>query len=136
MPLRSKRSIVSEKLTGKSDRWNRICIEACKQSRRLYIPRVWEPITLQEAFDKLPNPHVAGLDWEGSNSHGAAWSSNVTSVLIGPEGGWDPAELALFQQNRIPQVSLSSNILRTETAAMVAAALMTGFRDQLLYKHP
>ena len=46
----------------------------------------------------------------------------IASIAIGPEGGWSPAELALAAD----RVSLGANVLRVETAAVVAAALMRG----------
>ena len=47
-----------------------------------------------------------------------------SSIAIGPEGGWSPSELALARD----QISLGPNVLRVETAAVVAATLMVAHR--------
>jgi 16S rRNA (uracil1498-N3)-methyltransferase len=50
------------------------------------------------------------------------------TLLIGPEGGWAPEELACGR----PRVALAPTVLRTETAAIVAATLLTALRAQLV----
>jgi len=50
-------------------------------------------------------------------------------VLIGPEGGWSEAERTLA----IPRISLGSHVLRAETAAITAGALLCGLRAGVLH---
>jgi 16S rRNA (uracil1498-N3)-methyltransferase len=45
------------------------------------------------------------------------------AVAVGPEGGWSDAELALARQHQFTLLQLGRRILRTETAAIVAATL-------------
>jgi 16S rRNA (uracil1498-N3)-methyltransferase len=49
-------------------------------------------------------------------------------VLVGPEGGWDDDELDLG----LPRVRLGPRVLRTETAAVVAGALLCALRDAVV----
>ncbi|MCR4311475.1 MAG: RsmE family RNA methyltransferase, partial [Candidatus Taylorbacteria bacterium] len=51
-------------------------------------------------------------------------TTNALGVLIGPEGGWSEQELALIKEKNIPLVSLGTQILRAETAAIAVSALL------------
>ena len=95
------------------ERWARIAREAACQSRRVRLPLVEGPLEVARFLD---DPSAA-MAVPGA----APLSPSSTTVLIGPEGGWSEAELALG----IPAVGLAQNVLRTETAA-VAAAVLTG----------
>jgi 16S rRNA (uracil1498-N3)-methyltransferase len=46
-------------------------------------------------------------------------------LFIGPEGGWTDEELQLFQQHDVTPVKLTDTVLRVETAALVAAAIIS-----------
>ena len=80
------------------------------QSRRVWLPELCGPVPAAEI---LPRSVIA-------EPGGRAIGSADTTVAIGPEGGWSPAEVA----SAFDRVSLGANILRVETAAVVAAALM------------
>jgi 16S rRNA (uracil1498-N3)-methyltransferase len=67
------------------------------------------------------------VSFEGSvraDRDGSALCSANTTVLIGPEGGWSPAEADMT-----PVVGLGRTVLRAETAAIAAATLMVALRD-------
>jgi 16S rRNA (uracil1498-N3)-methyltransferase len=92
------------------DRLRRIATEAAMQSRRVWLPELCGPVPAAEI---LPASVVA-------EPGGRAVSPADTMIAVGPEGGWSPAELAIAGD----RVSLGPNVLRVETAAVVAAALM------------
>jgi 16S rRNA (uracil1498-N3)-methyltransferase len=48
---------------------------------------------------------------------------NRLNMFIGPEGGFSPAEIALFKTSRIPVFSIGEQVLRAETAAIAAASI-------------
>jgi 16S rRNA (uracil1498-N3)-methyltransferase len=93
---------------------------AAMQSRRLTVPTV-----------NGPTP-VAALALGGSvalaEPGGGPPSLDPSTVAVGPEGGWSPAELDLD----LPRMTLGPSILRTETAAVVAATLMLSLRSGLV----
>ncbi len=92
-------------------RWRRIADETCAQCRRTYDLEIDEPVTPGDV------PHdVAVADFAGSGD----WSG-VSAVAVGPEGGWAPGEWDDARR----RVSLGPTVLRGETAAVVAAALVT-----------
>jgi RsmE family RNA methyltransferase len=58
---------------------------------------------------------------------GAALGGEVVTVLVGPEGGWAPEELALPAS----RVRLGANVLRAETAAIAAGVLLAAHRGDI-----
>ena len=92
-------------------RWQRIADEACGQCRRTHDLRVTEPLTPDDV------PHdVPIADFEGDGD----WSG-VRAIAIGPEGGWAENE---WDDGR-RRLSLGPTVLRAETAAVVAASLLS-----------
>jgi len=101
------------------DRWRAIAREAAAQAHRAWLPEI-RPVARFDEVAGLPGAAVARPD-------GAAPSLAHPAVLVGPEGGWDDAELAAA----LPGVRLGAHVLRAETAAIVAGALLTALRDRL-----
>ena len=102
-------------------RWRAVALAAAKQSRRARLPQIAEVGTWRTAFAA----GVPGLvAWEESTTGLRAVLGEIVDpaalVLgIGPEGGLTPEEV---QASGLPHASLGRDILRTETAAVVAAA--------------
>ena len=109
-----ERSVVrwaSDKTSQVMDRYRRIALAAAMQSRRVYLPEIVGPVSL----DALGLDGVAMAEPGGQ----ASWDG-VRTLVIGPEGGFSPRELA----SSLPTIDLGSTILRAETAAIVGASLM------------
>lgn len=126
IPLQTARSVVVPSGKNKIDRWNRIAIEASKQSRRTGVMRIDPIIDLAE----LLTPRE-GLRLFLSTEHDATPFWQIISdfrsqilLLIGPEGGWTDDELHRMRDAGLTGARLMRTILRTETAAVVAAALV------------
>jgi 16S rRNA (uracil1498-N3)-methyltransferase len=135
-------------LATRAGRFGRIAREASMQARRPWRPQVDAPQLLSELLAELlttaadrppvPEPGSAGgpaaartpsaVGIALAEPGGGAPSLAMPVLLIGPEGGWSPAELAMG----FPTVSLGNTILRVETAAVVAGALLTGLRSRLV----
>jgi 16S rRNA (uracil1498-N3)-methyltransferase len=130
--LITERTIVKVKDEDKrSVRWRRICREAAMQSNRADIPRV-EGIQTFGDYVRTLNPGTRTLlllPWEEGTEpiksvlRGRPGVKNIV-VLIGPEGGFSAAEAALAQERGFHAVSLGSNILRAETAAVAVLAMI------------
>jgi 16S rRNA (uracil1498-N3)-methyltransferase len=97
------------------DRLARVAREAAAQSRRAAIPPVVGPVPVAEMVAS-----GAALAEPG----GPPLSLRHPSVVVGPEGGWAPDEL-----RGAPTAGLGTTILRTETAAVVAASLLVALRN-------
>ena len=109
-----ERSVVRwahDKTSHVMDRYQRIARAAAMQSRRVFLPEVVGPVSLGD----VGTFGVAFAEPDGS----ATWD-NVTTVVIGPEGGFSEAELSLAPAT----IDLGPTILRAETAAIVAASQM------------
>lgn len=115
----------SERKTIKKDRCIRILESAMKQSRRAYLPKFNEPITLEEFLNHdHPGLRFIAHCREGEKlelKRRVAPDKDIT-VLIGPEGDFSEAEVDLAYEKGFYPVSLGEARLRTETAAVVACA--------------
>jgi len=89
----------------------RVAREAAVQSRRVWLPQLRGPVDFAEAA-ALPGAVVADPDGEALES--------ASLVLIGPEGGLTEAERRLCKRS----IGLGRNVLRVETAAVAAAAIL------------
>ena len=126
VPLITERTVTRP--PKKPDRWQRILTEAAEQSRRGRIPAVTAPVKWAEALTALPAGQTALIPWEEAAGTGVreALGNGATAValFIGPEGGFTAAEIAQAQQHGVIPITLGQRILRAETAAIVAAALV------------
>lgn len=112
--LHTERSVVRwerERADRHLDKLRRVAIDALEQSRGVWLPVVEGPLA---ATDVLADMAVA-------EPGGRRLTRDDDAVAIGPEGGWAPSELALAGD----RVALGATVLRVETAALVAATLLT-----------
>jgi 16S rRNA (uracil1498-N3)-methyltransferase len=107
-------------------RWQRIMLEACKQCRRPIPMRVREPIALNELNLPADSNRIMPYEKEGGRAFSADDLSNGHPVilLVGPEGGFHPAEVEHAVDAGFRTVSLGPRILRAETAALAAVVLV------------
>jgi 16S rRNA (uracil1498-N3)-methyltransferase len=123
IPLATARSVVLPTGRGKKQRWERLAIEAAKQSHRAGVMRIDELTPLEAAVE-------AG--WYLSTEAGARpigellrkEHGRTLRLFIGPEGGWTDGERAAFDVAGLTAVRLTDTILRIETAAVAAAAVV------------
>jgi 16S rRNA (uracil1498-N3)-methyltransferase len=111
------------------ERWRRIGMEASQQSRRAHLPEVSEPVKLAQAL-AIDAAHRYALDENPAAAPlaGALPAQRIpgdsVALLIGPEGGWTEEERQEFTTARWQPVSLGALILRAETAAIAALAVI------------
>ena len=134
------------KAAGKRvERWRRIAHEAAQQSRRSAPPEIADPVPLKEVLESggrststgsaqsdVAQPPSAGLrivlaESERTQSLGQLLSARpeTISIAIGPEGGWAADELSAFLKAGWQPASLGPRILRAETAAIAALAILS-----------
>jgi 16S rRNA (uracil1498-N3)-methyltransferase len=122
VPLSSSRSVVrwdTPRADRNVERLRRVAREAAMQSRRNRLPEVTDVLRFAEVA-------VAGAAL--AEPGGAAPSLERPFVLVGPEGGWDRAEMACG----LPLVGLGPTLLRAETAAVSAGVLLCALRAGLV----
>ncbi len=117
--LHTERSVVrwtSDRAHKQLERLSKVAISASMQSRRVWLPTVEGPVAASSVLGELAICEPGGR----------ALTASESRLGIGPEGGWSPSELAKSSD----QVSLGSGILRVETAAVVAASVLSHLRDR------
>jgi 16S rRNA (uracil1498-N3)-methyltransferase len=113
----------------RGERWRRIALGAAKQSGRTRVPEIYELVDFSTVVSRSSPFDLKILFWEGEQSRGLRQlhekNPRLASLLlvVGPEGGFTAEEAALATENGFHAVGLGRRILRTETAAVAAAAL-------------
>jgi 16S rRNA (uracil1498-N3)-methyltransferase len=134
VPVISSRTIVRPvgALRSKQTRWETIVREAAEQSGRGRVPVLAPGCSLIDALANAPGLRLVAWE-EGKSNPGlihaltqASLPVNSVSLLIGPEGGLEADEIAQAEQAGWQTVSLGPRILRAETAALAAVALVMG----------
>lgn len=134
IPVAMARSVVrldEKKAAAKVKRWQTISEAAAKQSKRGIIPDVPKVMTYQEALayakdmevKLLPYELAEGMERTKKLIEGISPGQRV-AILIGPEGGFAPEEVALAEQAGFEVVTLGKRILRTETAGMALLSIL------------
>jgi 16S rRNA (uracil1498-N3)-methyltransferase len=133
IPLAAARSVVLPEGKGKRERWTRIATEAAKQSRRVGVMKIEELTPVQSAINRPRHPSAKRwvLTTEIPSAKPISLAMNELAgiqsltIFVGPEGGWTEAELSAFVSAGIAAVKLGRTILRIETAAIAAAAILS-----------
>lgn len=117
---------------GRRERWARIAVASAKQCGRAVVPEVRETQALDDVWDRMPvrrlmlvEPSAAGAVTPGGLGHAGR---DPVAIVIGPEGGWAPAELAAAV-GRSQFVTLGGRTLRADAAATVALAALFAVWD-------
>lgn len=135
VPVMTKRCIVKleddKKEAKKLERWQAIAESAAKQSGRAVIPAVTRVMSYKEALKRAKESGMGLIPYEcaegmKSLKEVACQAANQTtvSVFIGPEGGFEEAEIEVAKEHGIVPVSLGKRILRTETAGFTTLAIL------------
>lgn len=139
VPVISSRSLLQSvsEAQSKYERWQKILCEAAEQSHRGRIPALEPVLKFSQLAASQPDPAVCRLiPWEdekGTPLRQALTQSNAAEVeiLIGPEGGFSADEVQQAKTAGFIPVTLGPRILRMETAAMTAAALVLYQRGEM-----
>jgi 16S rRNA (uracil1498-N3)-methyltransferase len=142
VPVMTKRVIVKlddkKKEAKKLERWQAIAEGAAKQSGRGIIPIIKPVQTYAQAidyaitFDKnmIPYENAKGMQHTREIMNGLSKHKTV-GVFIGPEGGFEEAEIERAKQAGIDPITLGKRILRTETAGLAVLAMMVLVLDEV-----
>ena len=128
IPVKTKRVVVKideKKADTKVNRWNAIAESAAKQSKRSIIPKVHEPMSIDNALEIVKDFGVKLIPYE--NADGIDKTRKILdsmdktkdiAVFIGPEGGFEVAEVERIKNSGFEVITLGKRILRTETAGL------------------
>tara|TARA_R110002096_G_scaffold14302_12_gene49888 strand:+ start:9692 stop:10444 length:753 start_codon:yes stop_codon:yes gene_type:complete len=136
VPLLSERTVVQlsgDDFTKKQQKWQRVAIEACKQSGQNWVPEVSLPQTVEQftrgtsdkfrliaaISDSARTLKATLTEWDEENTE----RPREATLLIGPEGDFTPAEVSQALSGGFSPISLGPIILRSETAAIYALSV-------------
>jgi 16S rRNA (uracil1498-N3)-methyltransferase len=127
VPLLSERTTVRPSEIGATrlERWRRIAVEAAEQCGRRRVPTIEAPVSFTAALTQARGCIV--FAWEGMRGGETPAADNEggpIALFVGPEGGWSAAEADHARAAGARFAGLGPNLLRAETAAIVAAALL------------
>ncbi len=134
IPVAMKRSVVRldhKKAAAKVARWQGIAEAAAKQSKRGIIPQVTDVMSFKEAIEYskraqlrlVPYELAEGMDQTGEIIRNIQPGQDI-AIFIGPEGGFDEAEIRAALEDGMETVTLGKRILRTETAGMTMLSIL------------
>jgi 16S rRNA (uracil1498-N3)-methyltransferase len=127
VPFRAERSVVrwdGTRAAKALERLRAVARSATEQCHRPWLPNV-EPVTDLTDLLARPGASLASRD-------GAPPSLDHPLVIVGPEGGWSPAEEDAAAARSVPRVALGPHVLRAETAAVSAGATLAALRAGLV----
>ncbi len=135
IPVMTARCVVKledkKKEEKKLERWQAIAESAAKQSNRGYLPKVLPVISFKEAMKRAAAMDLAVIPYENASGIqatkdiiGRLTKNTDIGILIGPEGGFEEAEIDLARSSDITPITLGRRILRTETAGFALLSMM------------
>lgn len=130
IPLNTKRTDVKLKDAGKRlERWQKIALEAAKQSGRADLMRIENPVGFENFLKISASQRLSGEKFilfaeRGGESLSEIESNKKITTVIGSEGGWEDSEIYSAEEKGFQIVTLGGRILRAETAAIAVAAIL------------
>jgi 16S rRNA (uracil1498-N3)-methyltransferase len=136
VPLLTERSVVrldARQGQRKMAHWKAVTVAACEQSGRSRLPVVEAPVDLDDWLAREPQPALRLTLAPGAQQalRTLAGEWREAALLIGPEGGLTDAEQAKAARAGYQSCSLGRRVLRTETAALAALAVLQAIHGDL-----
>jgi 16S rRNA (uracil1498-N3)-methyltransferase len=132
VPVYTERTVVrdTDRKAAKLRRWQRVAEAAARQCGRQALLDIQQPVSLSDFCGTYGHAPVKIVCWEQEQERGlrqvldrGAGQSPVV-IVIGPEGGLTPAEVAMTQSYGFVSVNLGQRLLRTETAAIAVTSIV------------
>ena len=133
IPLRTEYAL-QKPSQNRYERWHRVVIAATKQCKRAWLPTLHHPQTFQASLTQLdhfslrlflnPDPNQASHTQHIREVLRKTPQATTIALFVGPEGGFSDTEATIAIEKGCIPVTLGTNILRTETAAIVAVAVI------------
>jgi 16S rRNA (uracil1498-N3)-methyltransferase len=118
-----------EEGAARAERWRRLINEAAEQCGRGKLPAIGAPVSFDEAVQRAIGLKL--MPWEderearlGGHLRSLAVRPRTVSVFIGPEGGYERAEVELARESGATLVTLGHQVMRAETAAIVSCGIV------------
>ena len=117
----------SERKSLKTERLKKIMISALKQSKQFFLPELYPMISFESYIQGIKNPFYIAhcMDESLKNLFEIDFKNKENSILIGPEGDFSTKEIKLSINSGGIPVSIGDNVLRTETAGIIACNIIS-----------
>ena len=127
-PIISERCVVrlsGDRADKRVQRWQDIVIAACEQSGRSIVPTVLPIVSFSDYLRQMPPElHLMMSLRRATTLRDIAPAPQTLRLMIGPEGGWTPAEEQAALEAGVQTITLGKRVLRTETASLAVLAAM------------
>ncbi|EMM78197.1 16S rRNA (uracil(1498)-N(3))-methyltransferase [Leptospira santarosai] len=111
-------------------RARKIVEEAAIQSKRIFLPEVYAPVSLKEFLNSQQNKNLSIYQFDPRAESEPKPEFFQNSIwIVGPEGGFREKETGLLRERNILSVKAGNSILRIETAGIFAASMFRYFND-------
>ena len=128
VPTIYTRSVIKELSTNKIERYKKISVSASSQSWRADIMPIETPTKFSEIVETLNQKDTLNIlpyeSEENNTIYKVVENNKDINIFIGPEGGFDNMEISLALKSNFKIITLGKNILRVETAGIVAASVV------------
>ncbi|MBM7556235.1 16S rRNA (uracil(1498)-N(3))-methyltransferase [Halanaerobacter jeridensis] len=135
IPMETDHTVVklsSSKAEKRKKRWQKIAKSAAKQSKRTRIPLVEDVINFESGLELVADYDLAVMPWVAEEKQGLKdiiQQQNTKEIedvliIIGPEGGFSPQEVASAREEGVQPVLLGPRTLRTETAGLAVLTML------------
>lgn len=113
-------------LPERSDRWETLLMEGCKQSGNPFLPRILPPVKLSDALANFSGAGFFGAIEKCALRSQVPVAGNI-GWFVGPEGGFTASELEEMAKANLSPLNLGPYVLRLETAAVAGLAVLRQF---------
>lgn len=127
IPLITARSVKPKNPAEKQRRWQRISLQAAKQCGRRKAAHIYPPNPIREIeLSKIPKLRLILYEAKGRGLKDilSQYNDQQIGLMVGPEGGWQDEEIHWTLNKGFIPINLGQRILRTETASLVALAIL------------
>ncbi|MCZ4306591.1 16S rRNA (uracil(1498)-N(3))-methyltransferase [Zoogloeaceae bacterium G21618-S1] len=124
-PVAAKRSVLrleGARAEKRLAHWQKVAVSACEQCGQNRLPQVMPVLPLERWLMAASGGWVLAPAAPQALRLRPVPEDGQITLLVGPEGGWDDAELAAMATRGVEAVSLGPRVLRTETAGLAAIA--------------
>lgn len=122
----------NDRLIKRIAHWQQVAISAAEQCGRNQITKIHTPVELAHFVETAPVGQKFILSHRAEHSlKSILLETKQCTLLVGPEGGFDPSELTFAQRHDFLPIVLGPRILRTETAALVAISILQSHMGDL-----
>lgn len=132
-PFISDRSIRQKPSVAKMTRWQRIIQESARQSDRLWLPGIGEPLEFNDLVRKDFKTKLCGSINGKYLKNASGLNTHEIFLIIGPEGDFSPREFDEMKRQDFQFIKLAENILRVETASILMAGIVNYLLKQSVF---